>query len=116
MPRPKPSREPSGLQARPMLGMANAPLSLLVCPASPTGGKPGPSAPAATLELTRVCGKTNSALASISERPRPVIVAGFQNMAPAALRGAATATPPNDRLIGPVPDKIAPSCARALAV
>src|SRR5262249_5988243 len=96
-----------------MVGKANAPVSLSVRPASPTGGMPGPTAPAETLEVTDVCGSSSSASASSSERPRPGIVAGFQYRAPPGLSGAAVATPPNERLTAPVPDSTTPYCALA---
>ena len=96
-----------------MVGKGNAPTSLSVRPAIPTAGTPGPSAPAATLVATWLCGKSSSALASSSDRSRPDIVAGFQNKAPAASNGAAVDAPAIERLTGPVPDRIVPICALA---
>src|SRR5579872_2545154 len=115
MPSPKLRSDPSGRYTRPMVGKATAPVSLSVCPSRPMGGMPGPKALAEIRELAWVCGKSSSAPASNSERPRPLIVAGFQNRAPAALNGAAVAAPPIERSTAPVPDRIGPiwACAGA---
>ncbi len=43
-------------------------------------------------------------------------MAGFQYMAPAELNGAATDTPPNERLTAPVPDRMVPNSAVAMLV
>src|SRR5262245_53818543 len=89
-------------------------LSLVLRPDSATGGLDGPKAPAGRLEETAELGKSNSAPSSIWVRPRPGSVAGFQNIAPAGLSGAAVATPPKERFTAPAPERTAPYCARAL--
>src|SRR5438552_570923 len=96
-----------------MVGRAKTVLSVLCRPDRPIGGMPGPKAPAGTAELTVLEGMSSSAPASSSDRLNPDSVAGFQNSAPAGLSGAAVATPANERLTGPAPERIAPYCARA---
>src|SRR5262249_31065178 len=61
-----------------------------------------------------VVGKIAPMAIAISERSKPLMVAEFQFKAPAESSGAATAAPPIDWLIGPVPVRKIP-CARAVA-
>src|SRR5262249_39312222 len=99
-----------------MVGRGDPPKSLVVRPDRPTGGTPGPSAPGATLEVTLVFAKSTSAPNSNSERSKPVSVAGFQNRAPAGLKGAAVEAPPIERWTAPAPGRTVPNWAFALLV